>query len=81
MKTQEELTQLKTEYERLTDKLKELNEDELNIVFGGLLNREIGIVFQQYNLFPHLTIKENKVLSDQVSNRLMRDAKITEICK
>ncbi len=35
MKTKEELTQLKTEYEKLNQKLKELTEDELNMVTGG----------------------------------------------
>ena len=34
-KTKEELTQLKTEYETLNNKLKELSEDELSIVTGG----------------------------------------------
>ena len=35
MKTQEELTQLKTEYETLNNKLKELSDDELKEVTGG----------------------------------------------
>lgn len=35
MKTQEELNQLKTEYETLTTKLKELTDDELKEVTGG----------------------------------------------
>ena len=35
MKTQEELKQLKKEYEELTDKLKGLTEDELKLVTGG----------------------------------------------
>ena len=34
-KTKEELAQIKNEYETLTNKLKELNEDELNLVTGG----------------------------------------------
>ena len=34
-KTQEELNQLKNEYESLTNKLKELTEEELIIVAGG----------------------------------------------
>lgn len=37
-KTQEELKQLKTEYESLTNKLKELTEDELKEVSGGAGN-------------------------------------------
>ena len=36
-KTQEELTQLKTEYETLNNKLNELTEDELEYVTGGNL--------------------------------------------
>ena len=35
-KTQEELNQLKDEYETLTNKLKELTEDELKQVVGGI---------------------------------------------
>lgn len=35
MKTQEELKELRQEYETLTVKLKELNEDELKMVTGG----------------------------------------------
>ena len=34
-KTQEELNTLKVEYETLNNKLKELTEEELNIVTGG----------------------------------------------
>ena len=34
-KTQEELNQLKTEYETLNNKLKELTDDELKLVIGG----------------------------------------------
>lgn len=34
-KTQKELKQLKTEYETLTTKLKELTEEELSLVTGG----------------------------------------------
>ena len=36
-KTQEELKELKTEYETLNNKLKELTEEELNMVTGGIL--------------------------------------------
>ena len=35
-KTKEELSQLKSEYELLANKLKELSEDELKYVAGGL---------------------------------------------
>ena len=36
MKTKEELTQLKTEYETLNNELKELSEEELKMVTGGV---------------------------------------------
>ena len=39
-KTKEELNQLKQEYESLNNKLKELTEDELQIVVGGALQNE-----------------------------------------
>ena len=42
MKTKEELNQLKIEYEVLTTKLKELNEDELMLVTGGAYKKDIG---------------------------------------
>ena len=38
-KTQEELNQLKTEYETLNNKLNELTEDELKLVTGGANNK------------------------------------------
>ena len=41
-KTQEELTQLKTEYETLNNKLKELSDDELKQVTGGYTVNEDG---------------------------------------
>lgn len=43
-KTSEELKQLKEEYEIFTTKLKELTEEELNIVTGG-------IEIDEHNLF------------------------------
>ena len=43
-KTKEELNQLKEEYKTLTAKLKELTEDELNVVTGGLVpNKEFKV--------------------------------------
>ena len=38
-KTQEELNQLKNEYETLNNKLNELSEDELKLVTGGVNNQ------------------------------------------
>lgn len=43
VKTQDELNQLKTEYETLTTKLQELSEDELKVVTGGLEYKFIGL--------------------------------------
>ena len=38
----------------------ELNDDTRNIV---AIRREIGMVFQQFNLFPHLTVLDNLTLA------------------
>ena len=40
-KTKEELQQLKTEYETLTNKLKELTEEEIQVVVGGVFQPNI----------------------------------------
>jgi polar amino acid transport system ATP-binding protein len=34
------------------------------------LRKEVGIVFQSYNLFPHLTVGENIMLSPRITQRL-----------
>lgn len=52
----------------------ELTEDEKNI---EEVRREVGMVFQHFNLFPHLTILENCVLAP-VWVRKMSKAKATE---
>lgn len=39
-KTQEELQQLKTEYEQLNKKLSELSPEEIKLVVGGALSEE-----------------------------------------
>jgi polar amino acid transport system ATP-binding protein len=36
------------------------------------LRRDVGIVFQSYNLFPHLTVEENISLGPRYANRLPR---------
>lgn len=41
-KTKEELDQLKNEYESLSEKLKELSDDELMFVAGGAYRKEPG---------------------------------------
>ncbi len=53
----------------------ELTENEKNI---EEVRREVGMVFQHFNLFPHLTIVENCVLAP-VWVRKMGKAKATEI--
>ncbi|WP_148195220.1 amino acid ABC transporter ATP-binding protein [Hyphomicrobiales bacterium] len=53
----------------------ELSENERNI---GDIRREVGMVFQHFNLFPHLTILENCVLAP-VWVRKMDKRRATEI--
>ena len=49
-KTQEELKELKNEYETLNNKLKELTEDELNIIVGGNgINRDLDVIPDENN--------------------------------
>jgi len=45
-----------------------------------LLRQEVGIVFQHYNLFPHLTVERNITLALTVVKR-MPDAEAREIAK
>ena len=42
------------------------------------LRRDVGIVFQSFNLFPHLTVRENVALGPRVARRLGR-AEVTRI--
>jgi len=37
------------------------------------LRQRVGMVFQQFNLFPHMTILENVMLAPTVSKKLTRD--------
>ena len=53
----------------------ELSENEKNI---GEIRREVGMVFQHFNLFPHLTILQNCILAP-VWVRKMDKKKATEI--
>ena len=40
----------------------------------NLIRREVGMVFQQFNLFPHKTVLENIVLAQQVVRGRKKDA-------
>ena len=70
-KTKEELNLLKIEYETVKNKLKELTEEELNMITGG--EDITGLHVNRSNpLFSSTNVNiEN--------DRMMRDAKITEI--
>ena len=48
-KTQEELNQLKTEYETLNNKLKELSEKDLEQVSGGINKDKIRELLEEKN--------------------------------
>jgi polar amino acid transport system ATP-binding protein len=48
---------------RLTSKAKQINE----------IRAEIGMVFQQFNLFPHLTVMDNICLAQRVVRKRSRD--------
>jgi len=47
----------------------ELNDDTKNIT---AIRREVGMVFQQFNLFPHLTVLQNLTLAPMRARRLSR---------
>jgi polar amino acid transport system ATP-binding protein len=39
----------------------------------NIVREEVGIVFQQFNLFPHLTVLENILLAQRIVRRRKRD--------
>jgi ABC-type polar amino acid transport system ATPase subunit len=47
----------------------ELNDDTKNIT---AIRREVGMVFQQFNLFPHLTVLQNLTLAPMRARKLSR---------
>ena len=47
----------------------ELNDDTKNI---AAIRREVGMVFQQFNLFPHLTVLENCTLGPRQARRMAK---------
>ena len=47
----------------------ELNDDVANI---DEIRREVGMVFQQFNLFPHMTVLENCTLAPMLVRRMNR---------
>ncbi len=49
----------------------ELNEDIANI---DEIRREVGMVFQQFNLFPHMTVLENCTLAPMLVRKMNREA-------
>ena len=59
MKSKEELNELKEEYQSLTIKLRELTDDELKIVTGG-----VTFDIPDYDNQNELNIYKNKVLPD-----------------
>jgi polar amino acid transport system ATP-binding protein len=68
---------------RCINGLESINEGRLNVCGKNLheprtdlraLRQEVGIVFQSYNLFPHLTVRQNITLAPRKVRRLGNDA-------
>ena len=47
----------------------ELDDDEKNI---RTVRQEVGMVFQQFNLFPHLTVLENLMIGPQRARKMTK---------
>ncbi len=73
---------------RLVNQLEDFDEGEI-IVFGTPLSQktkskfrgEVGMVFQQFNLFPHLTVLENITLAPIQVKKLSREAAEQKACE
>ena len=75
-KTQEELNELKNEYESVTNKLNELSVDELEYVTGGLSVGgaiAMGLCNFECNLNPNTcTVKKNGGLCPKEKNQVSK---------
>ena len=61
--------------ESIDDGVIEVDGDYIDAARADLrsLRQKVGMVFQQFNLFPHLTVGENIMLAPQVVKKLARD--------
>lgn len=61
--------------ESIDDGVIEVDGDYLDAARADLrsLRQKVGMVFQQFNLFPHLSVGENIMLAPQVVKKLPRD--------
>jgi polar amino acid transport system ATP-binding protein len=61
--------------ESINDGVIEVDGDYIDAARADLrsLRQKVGIVFQQFNLFPHLSVGENIMLAPQVVKKLARD--------
>ena len=71
-KKSEEYLALKAEYERLK-KEEKLIEKTVNKTIN-IHRQKIGMVFQQFNLFPHLTVLQNITLAPMKLKKLSKEA-------
>ncbi|AYM14764.1 MULTISPECIES: amino acid ABC transporter ATP-binding protein [Agrobacterium] len=68
---------------RCMNRLEKINSGELNVCGHALhdaqidlgdLRKDVGIVFQSYNLFPHLTVEENVTLGPRLVKGISKTA-------
>ena len=76
-KTQEEIIKLKQEYEELNSKLKELNDDELNQVTGGIDFEQGKFILtranQEETLDENIICDAKATISDIKGDRVVKD--------